>query len=221
MKKLFKGSQALEKHKITQHTSEKSHKCAICPKLFHLENARNSHEKTYTEQVRHCSICNKKYSSRNTLDYHKRSVHEGKTHDCQQCDNKFKSKGSLKAHMIVHTNVQREMYACDICGDQFTTKLCIKEAQHEHLTHECKQCGAKLKYKNQMKLHLETHNENGNKNVECNMCDDKFSTSGYMKLHKKSIHFGIINQCLKCTMKFRWKVSLAKHIKNNHIDKLR
>ena len=219
MKKQFKGSQALEGHKITQHTFEKSHKCAICPNLFHLENARIRHEKTHTEQVRHCNICNKTYSSWHALNYHKRSAHEGIQHDCQQCDKKFKLKGSLKAHMLVHTNVQRQMYACGICGDQFTTKQYIKihkEAQHKHLRHECKKCGAKLKYKNQMKLHLETHNENGNKNVECSMCDEKFSTHGYMKLHKKTIHFGIINQCLQCTMKFRSKISLDKHIKNNH-----
>ena len=190
--KLFKGSQSLEGHKITQHTFEKSHKCAICPKLFHLENARNSHEKTHTDKVRHCSICNKKYSHRNTLNYHKKSVHEGITHDCKECDRKFKHPGSLKAHMIVHTDAQRQMYACDICGDRFTTKLYVKkhkEAQHEHLTHECKKCGAKLKYKNQMKLHLEMHNKNGNKNFECNLCDNKFSRNVYLKLHKKTVHF--------------------------------
>ena len=97
--------------------------------------------------------------------------------------------------MIVHTDAQRQMYACDICGDRFTTKLYVKkhkEAQHEHLTHECKKCGAKLKYKNQMKLHLEMHNKNGNKNFECNLCDNKFSRNVYLKLHKKTVHFGII-----------------------------
>ena len=60
-------------------------------------------------------------------------------HDCQQCANKFKTPDGLRAHMNEHTDVERHMYPCDICGDRFTTIHYVKmhkEAQHEHLTHE-------------------------------------------------------------------------------------
>ena len=219
--KLFKSSQSLEGHRITQHTLEKSHKCAICLKLFSLEDARNRHEKDHNKikQVIRCSICNKQYSSWPGLNYHKKSFHEGNTRNCQQCDKKFKTPESLSAHMNVHTDAQRQMYACDVCGDQFTTKGYIKihkEAQHQQVTHECQKCGKEFKYKNQIKLHMETHNEGGNQFFECTICGEKFSTSGYMKLHKKSVHFGIIHQCLECPMKFRWKITLTKHIRENH-----
>ena len=91
-----------------------------------------------------------------------------------------------------------------------------KDAQHKKITHACPKCGFKLKFKSQLKLHLETHNESGNKNVECDICDDKFSTRAYMKLHKKSRHMGITHDCIQCNVKFLWKVSLLSHIKANH-----
>ena len=125
--------------------------------------------------------------------------------------------------MNLHSDNQRTMYSCDICGAEFTTKIYIKthkEAQHEQIKHECPTCGFKLKYKNHLKLHLETHNENGNKKFECNLCGEKFSTTAYMKLHKKAVHLRMKHACPHCTMVFQWRITLAKHVKESHNSKL-
>ena len=217
--KVFKGSLNLKSHKLSVHTTEKPHKCAICPKLFPTENERNMHARIHTEQILHCTICNKQCPNRPSLVRHNRYVHKTVTFDCQICDQRFSSAGGFKSHNLQHKENQNDKFACDLCGDQFTSKSYMKmhkDAQHKQITHECPKCGFKLKYKIQLKLHLETHNENGNKHVECDLCDDKFSTRAYMKLHKKSRHMGVTHDCIHCNVKFLWKVSLISHIKANH-----
>ena len=221
--KFFKGAENLTSHKLSVHTTEKPHKCLICPKLFPTRNERNMHARIHLEQILHCSICNKQCPNKPSLVRHTRSVHNRDTFDCQICGQKFRSAGGFKYHNIQHEENQTEKFGCDLCGDQFTTKGYIKmhkDAQHKQITHTCPTCGFKLKYKIQLKLHMETHNESGNKNVECDVCDDKFSTRAYMKLHKKSRHMGFTHDCIQCDVKFLWKVSLASHIKANHRNEI-
>ena len=222
--KPLKGLQSLENHRIRAHTLEKPHACGVCGKLFHIEKEKKYHEQIHKGVKSYsCSECDKTYTQRRSLQYHKKSVHKQVTYDCHQCEKKFKFPGSLKAHMNLHSDNQRTMYSCDICGAEFTTKIYIKthkEAQHEQIKHECPTCGFKLKYKNQLKLHLETHNENGNKKFECNLCGEKFSTTAYMKLHKKAVHLRMKHACPHCTMVFQWRITLAKHVKESHNSKL-
>ena len=216
---ILKGSLSLKSHKLSQHTTERPHKCSICPKLFPSENTRNMHERIHTEQILHCTVCNKQCPNRPSLVRHKRSVHKAVMFDCQICDQKFRTASGFQKHNLQHKENETEKDECDLCGDQFTDERSLKlhkDAQHKQITHACPKCGFKLKYKMQLKLHLETHNESGNKNVECDLCDDKFSTRAYMKLHRKSRHMGYTHNCIQCDVKFLWKVSLVSHMKANH-----
>jgi len=46
-----------------------------------------------------------------------KSVHEGITHQCDQCQKSFPLKGTLKLHMKTHT--EENPYICDVCSKSY------------------------------------------------------------------------------------------------------
>ena len=46
-----------------------------------------------------CGKCDKQFSSKRGLDYHSKSVHEGKRYPCDQCDYKGREKSVVNQHV--------------------------------------------------------------------------------------------------------------------------
>ena len=102
------GSEFGEKYNLRQHQKEVHEKdgirfqCEKCPKRFHrkadlayhleMQHSGQSHEVQ-------CSICDKKYSHPKLMRQHKRVVHVDPTHECTQCQSKFKLKSKLNRHI--------------------------------------------------------------------------------------------------------------------------
>ena len=80
-------------------------------------------------------------------------------HECDVCEKSFSRSGSLKRHMLIHTN--ERPYECDVCEKAF------RESGH-------------------LKTHMRIHTKE--KPYECDVCDKAFRRSDVLKRHKRTQH---------------------------------
>lgn len=66
-----------------------------------------------------CEICGKVFSGTNSLGRHRRQVHGGEWHTCNQCQISYTQFDKLKAHL---KKCQTE-WSCTICGQHFSSLL--------------------------------------------------------------------------------------------------
>ena len=105
--------------------------------------------------------CQRSYQSSKALRLHVKSVHEGVSYDCDQCDKSFAQKGDLKRHVeIVHMNMKN--FKCDECDQSF--------GQKAHL-----------------ESHISTVHRN-EKNFKCDTCGKSFGLKQNLNKHIRNVH---------------------------------
>ncbi|CAL6348557.1 unnamed protein product [Bathycoccus prasinos] len=77
-------------------------------------------------------------------------------HECDVCEKSFSRSGSLKRHMLIHTN--ERLYECDVCEKAF------RESGH-------------------LKRHMRTYTNE--RPYECDVCEKRFTQSDSLKIHKR------------------------------------
>jgi len=107
------------------------------------------------------------------------------TYDCQFCDAKLASKGSLFNHVkIVHEKARP--FKCPICGRDFAAKQ-------------------------QMQQHVSSIHE-GNRPFACEICHDvRFRGKQGLNEHMASVHEGVTYECTLCERSFKSKQGLKGH----------
>ena len=71
------------------------------PKMtFTHKGNLNTHIKSIHEgKTYQCQLCEQKFTQKGSLNTHIKSIHEGKTYHCQHCEQRFTQKGNLSTHI--------------------------------------------------------------------------------------------------------------------------
>ena len=126
VKKTFSSKSALDKHLITHKPP-----CFICLMWSHeffqkyqLENHKNVHD---PDKEFRCSYprCSHTYKSQGEYNHHYRShCREYADFKCKDCNKTFTEKKSLDQHMVLHTEVLKEV--CEKCGKRFCWRSSLR-----------------------------------------------------------------------------------------------
>ena len=102
---------------------------------------------------------------------------------------------------------------CDICSKSFIDVKRHKIAVHDKLRpYSCKYCDKTFNDVSALGRHHDIHLAKGEKKFQCDLCDSKFSTKGYLYGHKKS-HDNQYFDCTLCGSTLKGKHKLKLHVK--------
>ncbi len=126
------------------------------------------------------------------LRQHFHSTHireEEKYFACDYCDEKFSFKTSRNKHVKAK---HLKSYVCDICGKGFGGKDKLTSHRYTHTgekPYACHKCEYRAAKKYNLEMHLQSkHNDFGQKNFLCSICNKQFVTMGRVRRHMSVIH---------------------------------
>lgn len=182
--------------RLKSHKQKHANKCKYCSKELETESKLKRHTVKHQpeDDQFECDICEPKLSFIRKSTYLKHmEVHES-LFQCPKCPKQFKSKITLKVHMLKHDGPPN--LPCALCTSKFYTnqdlKQHIKRTHHGSQIHKCPECSKKLKSKHNLKNHMLMHN--GPPPFSCEMCDKKYYATTTVKRHQKKKHRNQMNE---------------------------
>lgn len=194
----FYTQNQLNKHKMI-HTTERNFPCDACTKAFKTPEHLKKHQKTHmsledrnnSEKVKKylCICCGKILYTYTGYQVHLK-IHTGeKDFNCEICGKRFREKVHLKKHKeTVH--VEDRPFNCNICQMSFKQKAHLKTHRKTHNIEAkffCEICGVSMKHKESLKHHVRNIHM-GIRDYKCDLCDEGFYTSNWLKKHKANKH---------------------------------
>lgn len=172
------------------------------------------HDGTYT-----CDICQTTFEQKSKILRHITSKHSfHRPFKCSTCDKTFKYKCDLKAHRLVHQDIDSSLlHCCDKCDYRTKTKNNLKSHYIRKHTDDykfaCEHCGKRFKMEWDLKFHVGTHS---NSQHMCDICG-KFYTSNYsLYKHRKVAHLNEYKfQCNVCNKRLLTQENLDNHMKQH------
>jgi len=133
-----------------------------------------------------CEQCGQCFRKKSKLDAHA-SFHEGlKPYQCKQCLKAFSLEESLKQHMVNHKKEVVKLYTCQVCAKPFYYLSKITKHMEE--------------------MHPDVFP------YRCNLCDQIFSRSEILRIHKKNhVKTVKVPSCDVCSKSFRTNYNLKRH----------
>ncbi|XP_076544813.1 uncharacterized protein LOC117601729 isoform X9 [Osmia lignaria lignaria] len=173
------------------------------------------HDGTYT-----CDICQTTFEQKSKILRHITSKHSfHRPFKCQTCDKTFKYKCDLKAHKLVHQEIDSSLlHFCDKCDYRTKTKNNLKSHYIRRHTDDykfaCEHCGKRFKMEWDLKFHVGTHS---NSQHMCDVCG-KFYTSNYsLYKHRKVAHLNEYKfQCTVCNKRLLTQENLDNHMQQHN-----
>lgn len=139
---------------------------------------------------------------------------------CDYCKKTFCAKKHLVAHIqIVHT--KKTHRPCTVCGKIFAAAhMTTHLRSHANYRYECDQCGAILKTRLGITMHLRLHS--GERPYKCKHCGESFSSSSRRAEHMRNKHLRsqivLKHVCALCPARFRLPSKLNLHVRDAHKD---
>ncbi|XP_017754548.1 PREDICTED: zinc finger protein 836-like [Eufriesea mexicana] len=172
------------------------------------------HDGTYT-----CDICQTTFEQKSKILRHIISKHSfHRPFKCLTCDKTFKYKCDLKAHRLVHQDVDTSLlHCCDKCDYRTKTKNNLKSHYIRRHTDDykfaCEHCGKRFKMEWDLKFHIGTHSSSQHM---CDICG-KFYTSNYsLYKHRKVAHLNEYKfQCKVCNKRLLTQENLDNHMQQH------
>ncbi|KAK7078024.1 hypothetical protein SK128_021516 [Halocaridina rubra] len=188
--KVFPTIGKLKSHKRGVHTTERSHECPLCQRLFSDKSNLGRHIQRHNgERSYVCSICGKTFTTNSNLSTHLKVHSAREPLMCVLCNNTFLSKHGLKKHMMTHSG--ERPFQCEICDASFKENYSLKTHMKQHdnkdcitveKPYQCGFCGKRLKFRRSLNRHLmsscksfvlsKSENEKPYENISCDSFDD-------------------------------------------------
>lgn len=227
----MKAATKLEKQYSTESESKAiQYECSDCQTTFtarsslvrHLKKGHSKTERTTNKNLntrRNCNQCDKSFATTERLKSHIQIVHEGKElFKCEICEKTYSSRGSLKTHLIIHSEVRP--FICNYCGRGFNSRYGLDEHMHTHTDDRpfvCKICDKTFKQNRLLVAHTRVHTRERPYKCKEEGCDRAYINGIDLKRHRFSKH-GIFTKkhtCHICSKIFPEKKLLRKHMEHH------
>jgi len=184
--------------------------CPTCGKMIAKGSMRKHLDVHITERIHKCDQCNKRFKTNTDLQTHIKRTHSAAQECvCTTCGKEYKSKASLRAHMINHLN---KKFNCEICPKEYSSLNTLRaHIRNSHRPRsdkfKCQFCQAKFDSGYRLNRHIRTHI--GEKNI----CQDVGPT--YM-MKKGTLHAGESSyKCKFCPEIYSSMKNWGKHVRTH------
>ncbi|XP_052818907.1 zinc finger protein 383-like isoform X2 [Mya arenaria] len=229
--KVFNDKRYLSNH-MRIHTDPQI--CEVCGKAFNCRGQLKQHLDTVhvDDPPFKCEICEQAFHLSSRLKRHMRTIHGPedlrKEFTCSFCGKVFKTSGSLKSHVNVHTC--GKVFKCERCDKSFlrhsswyihNRAVHFENFEEGKIKSSCRYCKEKFKNSNRLFQHIkQNHYEQDLAHPQpymqmCSICSKVFLKEHY-KTHI-NMHNGIKpHKCLICDKGFTDRSNLRGHLKGVH-----
>ncbi|KAI5643733.1 hypothetical protein NE865_04325 [Phthorimaea operculella] len=212
---------------VKRHRKYLKFSCYKCGESFSTSRQVNVHVSEHKIGDNICPGCNVGFSTaeelkRHTICYYKEQNFKGKKIKsipddltCEFCKKSFKQRGTLTAHLLIHTERKRD-HICDKCGKSFLSKQTLAGHMllHDNIRDfQCEICKASFFTRSQLKNHIGVHDSV--KPFSCEQCGRCF------RLRKQLASHSIVHtdefpyMCSYCSKRFRFKSILNQHVRQH------
>lgn len=193
--------------------------CDVCGTSFQGENHLTMHNRYYHRQGGYtCDHCGISLTTLSKKILHEKNVHQVKLSTCPHCPETFKSPYFKKLHLAKVHDVEELKIKCPYCTKVYPQEsIMSRHMRRVHLREknvECEVCGDKFFGPYDVKLHMVKHN--GEKKFVCTICGKKFAKKANLNSHFY-LHTGERKfVCEICNKSFAHSTNYKSHMKNRH-----
>ena len=164
-------------------------KCNVCGKLIQSKSMDKHLEIHESSEASHtCKICSKIFQRAILLQNHLRRHLKRPKYKCKQCDYSSKESFNLKVHInAVHLELRK--FPCKLCDKVFKSSTVLKKHVECHegvRNHFCKHCGKSFRTSNHRNFHESIHEKKYY--ARCDPCDKNFVQKYNFTLHQRKYH---------------------------------
>lgn len=105
---------------------------------------------------------------------------------CNICQKRFKSKGTLHSHKYTHSSGPQKCDQCDKISPNMNALKTHVRSVHCESNYKCHICEKTFKLHTALRDHISMHM--GTKNYKCSFCDETFIWRMNMYAHRKAMH---------------------------------
>ena len=203
--------------------------CDVCNKTFSLKSSLGKHKTAIhgskESKKFKCLVCGKAFNFKDRLKTHLKYVHSkvrpiACKFECEHCQKRFASKGSLQRHYEVHGTIDDKIFNCISCGKIFMSQSKLTQHRKVHLKvtpYICQHgCGSSFKSQGYKSKHELSCILNKNRELHpCPVCDKVLAHKSSLYKHKITVHDMTVNdkkfQCEICGKRFNFKDRLKTH----------
>ncbi|XP_072943131.1 uncharacterized protein [Epargyreus clarus] len=193
--------------------------CDVCGASFQGENHLKMHNRYYHREGGYtCDHCGISLATLSKKSLHEKNVHMMNLLTCPHCPETFKSPYFKKLHLANVHGVEELKIKCPYCPKVYPQEsIMSRHMRRVHLREknvECEVCGDKFFGPYDVKLHMLKHN--GDKKFVCTVCGKKFSKKSNLNSHFV-IHSGKRKySCKICNKDFAHRPNLRMHFRTRH-----
>jgi len=224
-----------------------SYDCELCNNSFqcanslidHLNAAHRKSSKTLNEKDGYQSVSNENLTEHNHVNHPDIEIPDSLliadekkiTHKCFHCGKNIKTQNKLRKHIIqMHSLTATKSYVCKDCKRSYVNKYGLD--QHNRSKHglgiryHCELCKKSFTTIQRLDKHSKIrHNikkiriskSKDRIRVNCNKCNNTYSSRSSLRLHVKSKHSESPNYvCWICKKVYSYNVSLINHVNFAH-----
>ncbi|KAF9812348.1 hypothetical protein SFRURICE_005459 [Spodoptera frugiperda] len=193
--------------------------CDVCGTSFQGENHLKMHYRYYHREGGYtCEYCGISLATLSKKILHEKNVHLVNLSTCPHCPETFKSPYLKKLHLANVHGVEELKIKCPYCPKVYPQEsIMSRHMRRVHLREknvECEVCGDKFFGPYDVKLHMVKHN--GEKRFVCSVCGKKFSKRSNLNSHAVLHTREKDHICMVCNKAFAHQTNLRMHIRNRH-----
>lgn len=193
--------------------------CDVCGTSFQGENHLRMHNRYYHREGGYtCEQCGIVLSTLSKKLLHEKNVHMVNLSACPHCSETFKSPYFKKLHLANVHGVEELKIKCKYCPKVFPQEsIMSRHMRRVHLKEknvECEICKEKFFGPYDVKLHMAKHN--GEKKFVCSICGKKFAKKSNLNTHLVTHSGEKKHVCQMCDKAFVHQTNLKMHMRNRH-----